>query len=131
VCAVEDIWAQLVGKVLRAEGDKEASAAALLGPKGQIALMLDELEKNIKGPFAVGATPTVADIYLFAAVGWWTSSFFTTKVNAQTILASRPKLASILASVGKAAAVRDYYSKTQADHPMWAPYRKLCNTSNL
>lgn len=107
----EDIWRNLLAVV--GQKDAEAQATALLAPKdGKVKLQLDELEKQIAGPNSVLASGqlTTADVYIFAAFGWWASGFMSKATNTDSLLSGRPKLQAIIDRVGQLPQVRAYYS---------------------
>lgn len=85
----EDIWRVLLG--VRTD---EAAAAEVMAVGGQVCGYLDELEQNIAGRDSVLSSGilSIADIYIFAAFGWWASGFMTGAVNTSTLLDGRPKL---------------------------------------
>eukprot|EP01052_Picozoa_sp_SAG31_P056871 SAG31_NODE_16524_length_705_cov_1.985149_1_plen_117_part_00 len=85
----EDIWRVLLG--VRSD---EAAAAEVMAAGGQVCGYLDELEQNIGGRDSVLSSGilSIADVYIFAAFGWWASGFMTAAVNTSTLLDGRPKL---------------------------------------
>ena len=124
----EDIWRDLLTAVAGRTPDAEERAAVLMGEGGKVSLMLDELEKNLSGTGSVLASGvlTTADVYIFAAFGWWSSGFMTEHVNTSSLLDGRPKLAAIIARVGALPAVREYYSTAaKQQQPMAHVYQQF------
>jgi|EP01049_Picozoa_sp_SAG25_P000623 glutathione S-transferase len=105
----EDIWRVLLGV-----RNDEAGAAEVMAPEGKAAAYLDELEANIEGTDSVlsSGSLSIADVYIFAAFGWWASGFMTKAVSTASLLSGRPKLQAIIDRVGALPAVRAYYSRT-------------------
>lgn len=87
--------------------------------------MLDRLEAVVAGPTVCAGTPTIADVYIFAAFGWWSTGFFGSAVNLDSLVASRPKLAGVLDAAAASRRIRAYYTKTAPQTTMWAPYRTM------
>eukprot|EP00937_MAST-01D_sp_MAST-1D-sp2_P001316 g1316.t1 len=115
---IEDIW----GPLLQARAAKECGA--FVGAGGQGAAMLDELETRMRGPCVAGEALTIADVYIFAAVAWWSSGFFK-GVSLESLIGTRPKLRAVCERVGALPKVKAYYaSKTL--QPMEQAYGQLC-----
>jgi glutathione S-transferase len=111
----EDIWRELLTGIAGRSPDADERAAALMEDGGTVDVMLNELEANLGGTDSVlasGALST-ADVYIFAAFGWWASGFMTANVNSTSLLAGRPKLSAIIDRVGGLAAVKEYYSRDE------------------
>lgn len=72
-----------------------------------------------------GHRVTVGDIYIYAAISWWSSGFFSNEINLQTLLGStRPKLTSICHGVRAMPAVKAYYKdKNGPRDKLWAQFR--------
>lgn len=106
----EDIWRVLLG----VRSDEEA-ATAVMAAGGTAAVYLDELEKNIQGTTSVlpSGALSIADVYIFAAFGWWASGFMTKAVSTDSLLTGRPKIQAIIDRVGALPAVKAYYSKAE------------------
>eukprot|EP00747_Dinoflagellata_sp_TGD_P168084 gnl/TRDRNA2_/TRDRNA2_193701_c0_seq1.p1 gnl/TRDRNA2_/TRDRNA2_193701_c0~~gnl/TRDRNA2_/TRDRNA2_193701_c0_seq1.p1 ORF type:complete len:226 (-),score=63.87 gnl/TRDRNA2_/TRDRNA2_193701_c0_seq1:320-997(-) len=122
----EDIWRVLLKVV--GEKDADEQGKALMGPNGKVVEMLDELEKQIAGKDSVLATGTLstADIYIFAAFGWWSSGFMTKHVNTSSLLQGRPKLQAIVDRVGALPQVKAYYSTAaKKAQPMAHVYQQM------
>ena len=117
---IEDIWATLL-----TIKKQEAVAAEMIAPGGKAAVMLDRLEAAIKGPFVLGDQMSVADVYIFAAFGWWGGGYYTSKVNANTLLASRNKLTALIGSVGQSRRIQEYYTNVAPKSDGWNPYRRM------
>ena len=115
---IEDIW----GKLLEAKANK--ACAALLAGGGEGAAMLDQLEATIHGPYVGGVYPSIADVYVFAAFAWWASGFFK-GCTVDSLLSARPKLQSIVHSVGQFEKVRQYYAAKKLQ-PLEAVYGQFC-----
>merc|ERR1712107_710348 len=123
VCFVgEDIWRNLLTVV--GEKDADERAQKLMEKGGKVNLQLDELEKNIMGSSSVLASQlTTADVYIFAAFGWFASGFMTKLVNTESLLGGRPKLQAIVDRVGALPAVKKYYSsEAKKKQPMAQVY---------
>ena len=129
---VEDVW----GKLLEARAAK-AVAAALAPSTGGVAAMLDVLEHSLPaagaggvgggGGFAVGSATSTADVFLFAALGWWATPFFKGS-TLDALLAGRPKLRAVAERVGALPAVRAFYAGRDfkaPQHQLWAVYGHL------
>ena len=79
-----------------------------------MAATLPEIEANIQGHCSVLASQlTTADVYIFAAFGWWASGFMTKAVSTDSLLTGRPKIQAIIDRVGALPAVKAYYSKAE------------------
>ena len=73
----EDIWSELLSVV--GKKNAEELAAKSLSPGGKAFLQLNELEKNIEGSNSTlrSGKLSIADVYIFAATGWYASGFMT------------------------------------------------------
>merc|ERR1711879_894690 len=119
----EDIWRNLLGS-----RSDEAGMATLMGKGGKVAVQLDELEKNIAGKNSVLASGVLstADIYIFAAFGWFSSGFMTKNVTLTNLLESRPKLQAIVDRVGALPQVKAYYStEAKKKQPLAHMYQQM------
>ena len=89
----EDIWRVLLG--VRSDG---TAALETISPGGQAHGYLDELEANLGGSNSTlpSGVLSIADVYIFAAFGWWASGFMTKHVNTEALLGGRPKLQAIV-----------------------------------
>ena len=115
---IEDIW----GKLLEARAAK--ACAALLEPGAEGAMMLDQLESSVQGPYVCGANASIADVYIFAAFAWWASGFFKGATVANLVMA-RPKLQHLIELVGQFEQVKHRYA-TKKLHPMEGVYGQFC-----
>ena len=115
---IEDIW----GKLLEARAAK--ACAALLEPGAEGALMLDQLESSVQGPYVCGSKASIADVYIFAAFAWWASGFFKGATVAN-LVGARPKLQHLIELVGQFERVKHYYAAKKL-HPMERVYGQFC-----
>lgn len=106
----EDVWSSLLKVV--GEKDAAAMAARLMAPGGKVSTQLDELEKNIGGTNSTlrSGKLCMADIYIYAAAGWFVSGFMSKNVNVEVFFRGRPKLRAIVERVGQLPAIRAYYA---------------------
>ena len=102
----EDIWMEMLKSVGEKNGEEIAKNTLASG--GKAFLQLNELEKNIEGTDSTlkNGNLSVADIYIYAAIGWYSSGFMTKETNAQSLFTGRPKLSAICTRVGALAAVK-------------------------
>ena len=121
--AVEDIWPIIVG--LNGPDSLETAPLynTLLGKpylteflnermkkgQGDLAAMFDNLENNIAvGPYILGERPSCADVFVFAAIGWWGTGMFP---GIELMVEGRPKLESLIKKVGGWSKIKDYYKR--------------------
>ena len=102
----EDIWSELLSVV--GKKNAEELAAKSLSPGGKAFLQLNELEKNIEGSNSTlkSGKLSIADVYIFAATGWYASGFMTKATNVQSLFNGRPKLKAICTRVGQLPAIK-------------------------
>jgi len=126
---LEDIWPIFVTDIFQVSPEKRKSNIKQFFSKGgRVSNMLDLLEKNVVGPYAIGDRKTIADVYIFAAFGQWSCGFFQ-GVSLDNLLNGRPKLASIIGSVGTLPKIRKYYGNkdfSRPDQALWKVYAKFC-----
>jgi glutathione S-transferase len=110
------------------EKDGDERATKLFAPDGKVTLQLNELEKNIEGTDSVLASGdlTTADVFIFAAFGWFASGFMTKITSVENLLKNRPKLAAIVDRVGAMPEVKAYYSlEAKKAQPMAQVYQQF------
>ena len=125
----EDIWGPIVGKILGAPKDQKTGIAQdLIEEGGSVKVQIRMLEDTIVGPFAAGPALTIADVYIFAAFGWFASGFFTSKFSVETLLSGCPKLTSIVHAVGAIPEIKEYYAKKDfSKEPLSKVYGQFAN----
>jgi glutathione S-transferase len=102
--------------------EKEAGRQALLAPEGEATALLKMLEANV-GDFAVGDSITLADLFIcwylnFLQCGFWDGL----ADRADLIFDPYPKMKGISEKVKALPKLREYYTKTAADSPMYKCY---------
>ena len=102
----EDIWSELLGVV--GKKNAEELAAKTLSPGGKAYQQLNELEKNIEGSNSTlkSGKLSIADVYIYAATGWYASGFMTKATNVKSLFSGRPKLQAICSRVGQLPAIK-------------------------
>ena len=74
------MWGKLIPILAVPRGAEQTDyAGELVEEGGDVCVMLDQLEEGVVGPWLVGGRQTMTDIYIYAALCWWGSGFFTPK----------------------------------------------------
>lgn len=102
-----------------------AEYRSLVGLDGAVGKVLSQLEDVCRHPYVAGCSVTIADVHLFAAIGWWASGFFSKAVTLESLLMNSPKLRATAQLVGAIPQVNKYYQLPKHSTPLHANYKTL------